>query len=118
MGKIPELYAVRIQNAVLHMKKHANVTLPLRAYGVSARFCSFGTNWNNKVRKTADYTDALAGDSDVSLPVTPFLADAVMGYAKPSNGWIVKPIGQEGGFIPLALADSCYAPQILEVNFV
>lgn len=118
MGKIPELYAVRIQSAVLHMAKHANVTLPLRAYGVSARFCSFGANWNNKVGNTPDYTDALVEGEDIALPVTPFLADAAMGYAKASNGWIVKPMKQDGSFAPLSLADSCYAPQILEVNFV
>lgn len=117
IGRMPELRSACMESAVLHMPLHAPSDLPLRAFGIAARFCSFGANWQNKVHSTPDYTDAHTGTEHVDLDVTPFFADSGTGYLKPTNGWIVKPMIKNGHFAALSTADSCLAPLILAVKF-
>lgn len=117
IGRMHELRSARIESAVLHMPLHAPSDIPLRAFGITARFCSFGANWHNKVHSTPEYTDALLSSDRVDLDVTPFFADSGTGYLKPTNGWIVKPMVKNGRFAAVSTADSCFAPLILEVKF-
>ena len=117
LGKMPELRVSKIESAVLHMPRLSKSSLPLRAHGITTRFCSFGTSWSNKIPNSPEYTDTVAEESYVAIPVTPFFADESTGIFKASNGWILKPEKNSNSFAALSTADSSYAPQILEVKF-
>ena len=48
-SRIPELMDKRINKAILHMPKYNKNNVELSAFRVAARFCSFGSNWDNKI---------------------------------------------------------------------
>ena len=117
LGKMPELRVAKIESAVLHMPHFSKTSLPLRAYGITTRFCSFGTSWSNKIPSSPEYAETVAQESYADILLTPFFADEDTGFLKVTNGWILKPARKGNSFAALSTADSSYAPQILEVKF-
>ena len=86
------------------------------AYGLSARFCSFGSNWENKVMLAEEMTDVAFSGGYQSLDITDFITDDAC-FLKASEGFILRPKRKGGGFSVVSTGDSFFAPQILEVNF-
>ena len=105
-----------IQKAILHLPRYNNAPAELRSYGVAARFCSFGSNWNNKVASSGILSDTTAKRHYHSLDITSLLTNAA-GYLKRSEGFILKPRGKEDAPVAIATGDSYYAPQIFEINY-
>ena len=116
-SRIPEIMDKRIQKAVLHIPKFNQSNVELSAYKVSARFCSFGSNWNNKIPGQTPVSDSSSKSGYQSLDITPLLVDPRTGTITQSEGLILKPKIKGGGFSVIATGDSCFAPQIMEVNF-
>lgn len=116
-SRIPEIMDKRIQKAVLHMPKFNQSNVDLSAYKVSARFCSFGSTWDNKITGESPVSDSSSKSGYQSLDFTSLLVDSRTKTITKSEGLILKPKIKGSGFSAIATGDSYLAPQILEVNF-
>ncbi len=116
-SRIPEMMDKRIQKAVLHMPKFNQSKVELSAYKVSARFCSFGSNWDNKIAGETPISDSSSQSGYQSLDFTCLLADGRTKTITKSEGLILKPKIRDAGFSAIATGDCCLAPQIMEINF-
>lgn len=115
-SKLPELYDKQIRRAVLHLPSFGG-SGEVSAFGLNVRFCSFGSNWENKVQAEEEPMDAVSSDRYQSLNITNLITDHA-GFLKHSEGLILRPKEKGNGFSAVSTGDSCFAPQILEVNFI
>lgn len=116
-SKLPELTDRRIIKGILHLPRLGGANIPLLAKEVSARFCSFGSNWDNKIAPVALETDAQDKNGYVDLDITHWMTEPVTGFLKHTEGLVLRAKRKEAGFTVLATGDSYYAPQILEISF-
>lgn len=114
---MPEMLDRPIRKAVWHLPKLGGADVRLTAHEASARFCSFGSNWTNKIAVAALETESCACNGYVDLDVTHILTDSKTGFIKRSEGWVVRTKVKGSGFAAVATGDSYYTPQILELNF-
>lgn len=115
--KIPEIMDKQIQKAVLHMPKFNQSKLEFSAFKISSRFCSFGSNWNNKIPGYIPISDSSSGCGYQSLNFSSLLVDQRTKTITKSEGLILKPEIKGRGFSVIATGDSYLAPQIMEINF-
>lgn len=116
-SRIPEIMDKRIHKAVLHMPKLNQSKVEFSAYKVSARFCSFGSNWDNKIPGETPVSDSASQSGYQSLDFTSLLVDGRTKTITKSEGLILKPKIKGSGFSVIATGDSYLAPQIMEINF-
>ncbi len=116
-SRLSEIMDKRIKKAVLHMPKFNQSEVELTAYKVSARFCSFGSNWNNRIAGGAAISNSSSDNGYQSLDITSLLVDQRTRTITKSEGIILKPKIKGSGFSVVATGDSYYAPQILEINY-
>ena len=116
-SRIPEIMDKQIQKAVLHMPKFNQSKVEFSAYKVSARFCSFGSNWDNKIPGETPVSDSSSKSGYQSLDFTSLLVDGRTKTITKSEGLILKPKIKGSGFSVIATGDSYLAPQIMEINF-
>lgn len=116
-SRIPEIMDKRINKAVLHMPKLNQSKVEFSAYKVSARFCSFGSNWDNKIPGETPVSDSSSQSDYQSLDFTSLLVDSRTKTITKSEGLILKPKIKGSGFSAIATGDSYLAPQIMEINF-
>ena len=115
--RIPELMDKHINKAILHMPKYNKNDVELSAFRVAARFCSFGSNWDNKIGSGSAISDSTAANGYQSIDLTDLIVDTKTRTITKSEGLILKPQIKNSGFSAIATGDSYYAPQILEVNY-
>ena len=116
-SKMSEIMDKRLQKAILHIPKFSHGDVELSAYKVAARFCSFGSSWDNKIAGVAHVSDSTSFKGYQSLDVTSMLADERTRTLRPSEGLILKSKVRGSGFSAIATGDSYYAPQILEIRY-
>ena len=116
-SRISELMDKRINYAILHMPKYNKSNMELSAFRVVARFCSFGSNWDNKVEGGTAIATSTVSDGYYSIDLTNLMIDPRTKTITRSEGLILKPKVKGSGFSVIATADSSYSPQILEVNY-
>ena len=116
-SRVPEIMDKRIDKAVLHMPKFNQSNVELSAYKVSARFCSFGSTWDNKIPGETPVSDSSSKSGYQSLDFTSLLVDSRTKTITKSEGLILKPKVKGLGFSAIATGDSYLAPQIMENNF-
>lgn len=117
-SKISEIMDKRVQNAVLHIPKLNKSGIQLSATNVKARFCSFGSNWNNKIASGEPISDSSASTSYQSLDITNLLVEPRMRTITQSEGMILRTRDKSNEFSVITTGDSYYSPQILQVNFI
>lgn len=116
-SRIPEIMDKRIQKVVLHIPKFNQSMVEFSAYKVSARFCSFGSNWDNKIPGETPVSDSSSQSGYQNLDLTSLLVDSRTKTIMRSEGLILKPKIKGSGFSTIATGDSYLAPQIMEINF-
>lgn len=116
-SRMPEMMDKRINNVILHMPKFNSGAVELSAYRAAARFCSFGSNWSNKIASSAYVSDTLSENGYQSLDLTPLLIHPRTKTVINAEGMILKPKIKGSGFSVIATGDSYLAPQIVEINF-
>lgn len=116
-SKISELMDKRINKVILHVPKYNKSNVEMNAFRVVARFCSFGSNWDNKIESGNIISSTTAEDGYQSVDLTSLVIDPRTRTITKSEGLILKPKVQNSGFSAVATGDSYYAPQILEVNY-
>lgn len=115
--RIPELMDKRINRAILHIPKYNKNDVELSAFRAVARFCSFGSNWDNKIESGTAISNSTAASGYQSVDLTNLVVDPRTRTITKSEGLILKPQVRDSGFSAIATGDSCYAPQILEINY-
>lgn len=116
-AKMSELADKRILKAIVHLPKFNRANVELSAFQVSARFCSFGSNWDNKIAASVAVSDSVTGNGYQDIDITGLLADPRTGMLTRSEGIILKSRVKGSGFSAIATGDSYYAPQIYEIHF-
>ncbi len=116
-SRMPEIMDKRVEKAVLHMPKFNHSTVEFSAFKVAARFCSFGSTWDNKIAGDAPISDSTSLSGYQSIDITSLLVDKRTRTIQRSEGLILKSKIKGSGFSVIATGDSYYAPQILEVNY-
>ena len=115
--RMAELAGRRIEKAVLHLPRYGRSHAPIKAFRTQRRFCSFGSNWENKVGAAAPLSDSIHTQGYQSLDITALITHPTTGFYLQSDGLILRSRAKGSGFSAVATGDSCFAPQILEVNF-
>lgn len=116
-SKMPELLGKEINRAVLHMPLLSKESAALMAQSVSFRFCSVGSTWDNKVSPSGWRADAVTSDTFLSLDISTLITNPCTRLLVPSDGFVLKRKTDAFGSSTISTADSCFAPQILEVNY-
>ncbi len=116
-SKMMELDDTRILKATIHLPRHNRANVRLSAFKVSARFCSFGSNWNNKVPSSTFVSNSDLINAYQSFDVTGLFANPANGALSKSEGLILKSYVKGSGFSAVSTADSYYSPQIIEINY-
>ena len=116
-SRMPEVMDKHIRKAILHIPKLNHSKAKICTYRVAARFCSFGSNWDNKIASTTFISDAYSNSGYQNIDLTSLLVDSRTGIITKTEGLILKPQIKGNGFSAIATADSYLAPQIIEINF-
>ena len=114
--KMLELNDKKILRAVLHLPKLNTSAVELTASKISARFCSFGSTWDNKIAEADAFNKSQITDHHINLNLMPVLTDK-QGRLQRGEGFILKAKRKNSGFSVVATGDSYFTPQILEVNY-
>lgn len=117
LSVIYELFGESIHSVVMNIPNLNHCTGALSVYGISSRFCSFGSNWENKISMAEELGGATSLKDYHRIDITELLTDQPVGRLKLTEGLIIKPKSKDGKVAVIPTGDSCYAPQILEVNF-
>ena len=112
-SNLPQLQNKRIIKAILHIPQlnHSNCLLTI--HRVSARFCSFGSNWENKISITDLLTESVASDGYYHIDITKLIRD----NKKKSENYVIRAKDLYGKPVVISTGDSFFKPQILEVKF-
>lgn len=116
-SRISEVMDKRVNKIVFHIPKLNQSRVELSAFKVTARFCSFGSNWGNKISDGAQVSDSVTMSGYQSLDITSLLVDQRTKTILSSEGLILKSKIKNSGFSVIATGDSYFAPQILEINY-
>ncbi len=114
-SKLNDLYDKQILKAVLYMPELggcANIV----SYGISERFCSFGSNWQNKIAETVSVSDGISYRGYQEIDITNVLTNQA-NYIISTNGYIIRSKKKNDGFKVISTGDSFYYPQILKLNY-
>jgi len=114
-AKVSELYDKQLLKVILHLPRFGG-RAALSAFGLTARFCSFGSKWENKIGAAKTLTDAFSSSGYQSLDLTRFVTDHAQ-YLTHFEGFILKPKEKGNGFCAVSTGDSYAAPPILEINY-
>ncbi len=116
-SRLPELMDKRINKAVIHIPKLNRSNTETSVFEVSSRFCSFGSNWDNKIPAGRFIGTSISTNDYQNIDITSLIAETYFGTVFDLNGLILKSENKENVFSVLATGDSYFAPQILEVNY-
>ena len=115
-AKMPELNDKKILRAILHLPKLNNGASELTASKAAARFCSFGSTWDNKIAEAASISDSQITDRYIDLNLMSVLTDK-QGRLLRGEGFILKAKKKNSGFSVISTGDNYLYPQIVEINY-
>lgn len=116
-SRIPEVFDRCVNRVVLQIPKLNQNNVEISGFKVLARFCSFGSNWNNKIADGDCTAQSITSNFYHSMDITSLLRDIRTKTIVPSEGLILKSKIKGSGFSVIATGDSYYTPQILEINY-
>lgn len=116
-SRISEMMDKRVHKVVLHIPKLNQSNAAVSAFKLNARFCSFGSNWNNKMPDGSLVANSTDTNGYQSLDITDWITKPHSKTISNVDGFILKSKTKGSGFSALATGDSYFAPQILEINY-
>ncbi len=117
LTKIPELYSAAVQKVLLHLPRWNNADGEIEVSAPTTRFCSFGSNWENKIGQTAVTVSAIPKGNYLTVDITKLVTDTSEKCLIPTEGLILKPRAKDGSFVTVSTGDNYTLPQILEVQY-
>lgn len=113
---LSDLTGKKIHNANLYLPQFNKTESILSAHKVANRFCSFGSNWNNKVDISNHINNSNVENNYQKLDVSNLLANS-NGELNKNEGFIIRTKIYNCGFVAISTGDNYYKPQILEINY-
>ena len=116
VSKIQELRSAHIREMKLYLPRLSGGTAAPELYGLTARFCSFGSNWGNRIGQSDQMQAVAAIPHYLCLDLTRFytdrarLTESVGTVLTPSRTW-------EPGCHTVATGDCTAMPPILCVEY-
>lgn len=117
LTKLPMLLDRPVRSVRLYLPNLSGRRLRLTAHRCVQRFCSFGSNWENKVPLADGEAESESIDGFERLDLTALLTHPPARALQPSEGLILRSAVKGSGFTALATGDSYSTPQILEITF-
>lgn len=112
MADLPQLRNGHVLKAVLHIPNMGLHTKPLTVHRVAKRFCSFRSDWQNKIPPTDKVAVSTASGGYYHLDMTKLLGN----FREKSENYVIRANPTDKPVV-IPTGDSFYAPQILEVKF-
>lgn len=109
---ISQIYDKKILKAILHIPKHEQSNNVLISNYIDSRFCSFGSNWNNKKEIKEIISESYSLTKYYSIDIT----EALKGTKKKNINMAIRnkcPSSIAG----ISTGDSHNTPQILEIKY-
>lgn len=110
------LQSMIIESAKIYIPNYQGQLLDIEAFSMDVRFCSFGSNWDNKALQGRRSLDVCVLDDYYCVDLTGIMTDK-FGRLKFSNGFLLKARGTQGQYCILATGDSCFNPPIVEIKY-
>ena len=114
--KLADLMDKEISKVIMHIPEYESIDAGVNAFKVMSRFCSFGSNWHNKIAGAGMISRSPHRDGYSDIDITKLLI-APNGRLVHSDGIIIRPQERGPGAVTIATGDSYYKPQIFEVHF-
>lgn len=114
---VNDIAGCRIKSAIAYIPKLGKNAFDIEAYKVSERFCSFGSTWDNKKSESNYVSCSNATDKYVIVDITNALIHEKSKQLIATNGLIFKSKKKNLGFSAISTGDSCFMPQIIEINY-
>ncbi len=116
-SKISEFYRVPVRQVLLHLPRYSSEEAKLAVFAPQARFCSFGSNWNNKIPHVEVAATLDSDKNYYTIDITPLVVERSDGTLRHVEGLILKPSETGSGFAAIATGDNYDRPQILEIRY-
>lgn len=113
---LSDLNGKKINKVNLYLPQFNKTESILSAHEVANRFCSFGSNWNNKVDISNHINNSNIENNYQKLDVSNLLVNS-NGELSKNEGFIIRTKIYNSGFVAISTGDNYYKPQILEVNY-
>lgn len=114
--KFRDLQDYQIIKATAYFPLYNFSNSSIDVYKVASRFCSFGSNWKNKISSFGDFIESNIFNKYQVADLTEYFADN-SGRLMSTEGFILKPHTKGSSVSVIATGDSYYAPQIYEITY-
>lgn len=115
-SKIKDILGASIDRAILYIPILNRSNIKFSAVGLTSRFCSFGSTWNNKKSGSPKNSLSEIVSGYHKIDVTGMVTENHR-LLTLCEGWILKTAVKDSGFSTISTGDSFFAPQILEITF-
>lgn len=116
-SRMVDIFDKKVHKAILHMPKLNGYANDLNVFKTESRFCSFVSNWDNKKLDAGQIASLTDENGYCNFDMTHVMTDSILGYISRIDGMIIKPKQKGKQAVAVSTADSCYKPQILEINY-
>lgn len=113
---LSELAGRRINSVTAYIAKLSNNMFDIDTFKVSERFCSFGSNWENKKTESNFLNRSCCTEDYIVIDITNSLIHEKHKQIIATNGFILKPT-KKNDFVAITTGDSCFLPQIIAINY-
>lgn len=113
---ISELYSEYIDKVILHIPMFYKNTESIQVSTPMRRFCSFGSNWGNKMNITEKRCKFKFSERYLSVDVTDYFAPGSDHRLTANNGLIIKGSDILNEQVIVSTGDNYSAPMILEIK--
>lgn len=113
LSNLPQLQNKEIRSALLHIPNLGCNQGLLSANRISKRFCSFGSNWENKISVTDELTESIFSSGYYHLDMTNVISSGKGG----NQNFVLRAKSFQNKPVVVSTGDSFYRPQILEVKY-
>lgn len=116
LTKISYFLEKKARHIKLHLPVYNTGNAPLSAYRTAARFCSFGSNWNNKIELSKKMIDTAVRNQYQTLDLTDTMINQKNHSIRATDGFILR-TKEHKALAVVSTGDSYINPQILEINY-
>ena len=113
LSNLPQIQDKRILKAILHIPQLGKESSTLSVFRIAERFCSFETNWQNKIAIAAPITESSVSNRYYHLDITELFSN----FEEPLNNFVIRAKNGTNKPVIIPTGDNFYTPQILEVQF-
>lgn len=115
---LKEISNKNIKKATWHIPKYNNDFTEVGVFELQSRFCSFGSNWENKNEDSTFLGSAVDNGNYIDIDITKMLINAQNNEFLLSEGIILKPRRIQNEYTIISTGDNYFRPQLIEVNYI